>query len=183
MVSKRHSSCRAGRCNDDADQLQEVLPLVPLQLVFPLQLVLVPSCFVPLQLVLLSVAQPERVNVEPAIRLATLNPARIFLSCFLSMCFLLSLSVGTNQFLLPRTRKTRIITRKTAPTPTLSRVFSCLPSVKEEVNRVFPVFLVTQDCISVLCMETMDHRIVLPDGREPIVHERAGITFDNESFA
>jgi PAS domain-containing protein len=29
-------------------------------------------------------------------------------------------------------------------------------------------------------METIDHRIVLPDGREPIVHERAGITFDND---
>ena len=155
--------------------------MVPLQLVFPLQLVLVPSCLVPLQLVLLFVAQPERVNVEPAIRLATLNPARIFLSCFLSMCSLLSLSVGTNQFFFPRTRKTRIITRKTAPTPTLSCVFF-LPSVKEEVNRVFAVFLVTKDCISVLCMETMDHRIVSPDGREPIVHERAGITFDNESF-
>jgi len=82
--------------------LQLVFPLqlvweppsfVPLQLVFPLQLVWEPPCFIPLQLVFplqLGVAQLLNVNPAPVMRVATLNPAKTFLSRLVSIFHLLA---------------------------------------------------------------------------------------------
>jgi len=91
---------------------------VPLQLVVPLQLALVPSFCVPLQLVvplqlaLLFEAQLVSVNADPLIRLTILNPARIFLSCLLPMCSLLSPLIGAEQFCFSTTGKICLYMRR-----------------------------------------------------------------------